>query len=102
MSNESDKLLEGVSFGPDGVEYRIPFLLNGINDKSRHVIDINGADPVATVARNRKRRKMADEPSDVVDENVFQSKDDSWTKNRVSQTGLDDRLLQLRFPLVVA
>src|SRR5215471_8570840 len=99
MSNESDKLLEGVSFGPDGVEYRIPFLLNGISDKSRHVIDINGADPVATVARNRKRRKMADEPRDVVDENVFETEDDGGPENRVGQTGLDDRLLQLCFPL---
>jgi len=77
-------------------------LLDGASDESRHVLNINRADAVAAIAGDRKHGKVAHEPSDIVDENVFEAEDDSWPKNRISKAGRNDGLLQLRFSFVIA
>src|SRR5437879_6945076 len=100
-SNLAHQFLEGVSLGPNRVAHGISFLLRGIGEEPRQVFHENRADAVAAVTRNRKHGKMAHEPSDIVNENVFEAEDDRGSKNRVSQTGLFDRPLELRFPFVI-
>ena len=57
---------------------------------------------MAAIAGNRKHGKMAYKPRNVVDENVFEAKDDGRAKNCVSQAGLRDGVFELRFPFVIA
>src|SRR5437870_6029791 len=85
-SNLAHQFLEGVSLGPNRVAHGISFLLRGIGEEPRQVFHENRADAVAAVTRNRKHGKMAHEPSDIVNENVFEAEDDRGSKNRVSQT----------------
>jgi len=96
-----DEVVEGVGFGADGVDGVIVGAFGGVSEKRGHVADENGLDAVASIAGNREHGKVADEPGDVVDENVFASEDDGGTENGEGKSGVADGFFEARLSAVI-
>ena len=85
----------------NGIEHSILFLPNSLDNESCHVCYIDWPDAVVAITGNSEHRETVDKPSDVVDENIFETKDDRGPHNGVRETRPNHSLFQLSFPAVV-
>src|SRR5208337_1059890 len=99
--NQSHKVFKCKRLRSNGIAEGVFLLPSSFDHQSSHVFYEDWPDRVAAIARDSEHRKMPDEPGDVVDENIFEAKNDRGTHDGVRETRLNHSLFKLSFPTVV-
>src|SRR5207237_8926775 len=91
--DETNEVREGEGLGPDGVDDRAGRRRGRLQRDAGDVLDDDRLDGIAAVAPDPEDRQMAEQPGDVVDQDVALAADDS----RPDDGRLDTRLEQRPF-----
>ena len=82
----ADKFAVRERFGTDGVDNGVLRTLALFDGELGEVVDEDGLDAVLPVAEHAEDRKAAEDPRDVVDEDVFFAEEDRRAEDGVGQT----------------
>ena len=99
--DEAYKFFKGIDFRANGVDNLIICYLSSLENKVRHIFDVDRLEAIGAGAENGEEGKTAYEPGDIVDQNIFVAKDYGWADDGVGEAGVDQCLLQFGFPFKV-
>ncbi len=92
--NEPDQFVEREDLGANGVHDEALIAMTGANHDFGHIFDEYRLQSEIAGPGDGKHRKPAEEPGDVVDEDVFRTEYHRRPDDSVGQSGVHDRLFQ--------
>ena len=98
LADEPRQLLERVALRADGIDDAVTVLRARLVEKRGHVLDKDRLEAVGAVAGDREDGKPAEEPGDVVHEDVLVAEDDGGTYDGIRHAEPREILLEGRLP----
>src|SRR6266581_227474 len=83
QSYQPHQLLERENVRSYSVDNTVFMRLPGLYHQVSHVFYIDRLELIGARAKDGKNREPPDQPGDIVNENIFRSKDDCWPNNAV-------------------